>query len=134
MKPVYHFTCSHAAPHIDADGAVKPMVSWRRMDAALLHAGEHMTGLWRAPAVVWCTHEPIPDRTALGLTSYTLACDRTEFRYTVEGPTMPWLDFLAQYTANPDWLRTMTGDPSLWLVATEPLRVVEKLDRRRRVA
>jgi hypothetical protein len=131
MGALYHFTCSHAAPHIDRARALVPQVSWRHLDSLLLERGEPMTGLWRAPAVVWLTDMRSPDRDALGLTSRTLKCDRTEFRYTVETDAAePWLAFARRYDASPEYLARLPGKPGRWFVMAGRVPVIEKLDRR----
>ncbi len=116
---LYHFTCAHAEACIRRDGALIPQVSWRRLDAVLLDAGQAMTGLWRAPAVVWLTDMERPSRHRLGLTSIVLQCDRTEYRFEVDTDAAePWTAFAARHKANPEYLATLTGDPRRWFVAT----------------
>lgn len=69
MTPtLYHFTCSHAAPGIETAGVIRPSL-------------QPQLGLDPWPRLVWLTDMETPDRAALGLTSVTLKCDRTEHRF-----------------------------------------------------
>lgn len=76
----YHYCCAHSAAGIDATGKVLPgfMLTEREVPFTA--------------RVAWFTDLAVPDRFALGLTSFALACDRTEVRYRVTDPTevMPW--------------------------------------------
>jgi hypothetical protein len=65
---LYHYTCSHAAPLI--------------IQQRWLHANPHPLMPEVGP-LIHLTDLDSPDRHGLGLTSYTLRCDRTEFRVTV---------------------------------------------------
>lgn len=69
---LYHYTCGHHAPEIRIQHRILPGI--------YLH-GEPILGARFA----WFTDlgPPVP-REAVGLTSYTLACDRTEFVFTVD--------------------------------------------------
>lgn len=61
---LYHFTCEHAAQRIRVDRWLRP----------------HRQVVLGDRELVWLTDLEEPYRAALGLTSYTLRCDRTEVR------------------------------------------------------
>jgi hypothetical protein len=65
---LYHYTCAHAAPHITRE-------RWLQ--------GNPHPWLPDAGPLVHLTDLDTPDRSALGLTSNILLCDRTEYRVTV---------------------------------------------------
>lgn len=128
---LFHYCCEHVAPKIARDGFLKPGMAWRHYDFKMLSHGEPMSGLWRAPAVVWLTDLARPDRQALGLTSFTLPCDRTEVRFTVSDATgvVPWRDFAETHGAASDWLSVMEAgrSPEHWFVATNCLPICEQI-------
>lgn len=64
---LYHYTCSHAALHI--------------IKQRWLQANPHPLMPEVGP-LIHLTDLDAPDRHGLGLTSYTLRCDRTEWRVT----------------------------------------------------
>jgi hypothetical protein len=64
---VYHYTCRHAARRIGRRGVLVPTPQ------------PFLGGV----ALVWLTNLDEADREGLGLTSNTIACDRTEVRYRV---------------------------------------------------
>lgn len=70
---LYHYCCSHSAEGIRADGTLKP--------------NPHP---WLPVPLVWLTDLDQPARDALGLTSATLPCDRTEYRVTVDVAAERW--------------------------------------------
>jgi hypothetical protein len=135
---LYHYSCSHVAAAIARSGVLKPGTAWRHYDARLLTHGEPMSGLWRAPAVIWLTDLATPDPEALGLTSRTLDCDRTEYRYTVQraDDMMPWLQFAEWHRANSAWLRVLHDgrQPDRWFVAVLPTPYIERVNLRAKVA
>lgn len=134
---LYHYSCAHRAPAIERDGVLKPGMAWRHYDAELLAHGEPMSGLWRAPAVLWLTDLETPDRKALGLTSTLIDCDRTQYRYTVQrtDDVMPWRAFAAWHGATAEWLRILEDgrQPEHWFVAVLPLPILARVDRRQPV-
>ncbi len=71
---LYHYTCSHAAPLIARD-------RWLKTNPQIV-----LGGVW----LVWMTDLDQPDRSALGLTSHTLKCDRTEHRAAVVTEAERW--------------------------------------------
>lgn len=90
-------------------------------DGMLLRPNPH-TGL------LWLTDLPKPDRAILGLTSHTLLCDRTEYRFTVEeGAMLRWVDW-CRTNRVPRVLRDSLEGPGTkplhWWVATEPVTAV----------
>lgn len=62
-----HFTCSHSAAKIAIDRVLRPNpLSFRHL--------------------LWLTDLESPDMYGLGLTKFSLNCDRTEFKVIVEAP------------------------------------------------
>lgn len=132
-RRLYHFCCEHSAAAIDRTMTLLPGLDWLTLDRRLRRAGEPVSGLYRAPSVLWLTDLEEPDRDALGLTSHTLDCDRTEFRYTVHSEgTMRWHAFTAIYQPNREWLDVLEDgrQPDRWFVATMPKNVLSRMDRR----
>lgn len=75
---LYHHTCAHSAEKIRAERWLKP---WRQ-------------GQLGDVELVWLTDLDTPDRNALGLTSHTLKCDRTEYRVTaVTSDAQRWVSY-----------------------------------------
>jgi hypothetical protein len=77
--------------------------------------------------IAWFTDLPEPMREALGLTSATLPCDRTEWRVTVSDPSMliPWSRF-ARDRGVPRRQREdleRYGRPAHWWVSEEPVPI-----------
>lgn len=74
MPALYHYTCSHWAAAIARSHTLDPAVS-----------------VWN---LVWLTDLDHPDRDGLGLTSRTLTCDRTRYRFIVDHPVdvQRWVD------------------------------------------
>lgn len=102
---LYHYTCSHAAPQIEASGALRPHRQ-PQLDGRLL---------------VWFTDMQHPDRDALGLTSHLLRCDRTEHRVTVETGQAVWWPVYARRMPRVmrDVIETCPGVlPMHWWVAS----------------
>lgn len=61
---LWHFTCAHSVAGIERTGTLRP----------------HRHPMIGQP-LVWLTDLAQPFRDALGLTSHTLRCDRTEYRF-----------------------------------------------------
>lgn len=68
MTQLYHYTCDHRIGGIRKSGWLVP------------HPQIQFPS---QPKLIWLTDLDLPDRIGLGLTSYTLTCDRTQFRVTV---------------------------------------------------
>jgi hypothetical protein len=66
---LYHYTCGHSYQGIKRDGKLK---------------GNPHPYIRTLGPLIWLTDLDAPDRAALGLTSLTLQCDRTQFRAVVE--------------------------------------------------
>jgi hypothetical protein len=136
MRTLYHYSCAHTREPIARAGRLMPLHDWRKLDRKLVEHGEAPSGLTRAPSVVWLTDlADLPNLAAiesLGLTSFLLDCDRTRYRYTVDGAgVLAWRDFVKAWRPNPIWLAMLEefGAPDRWFVATFPLPIVETLDR-----
>ena len=112
MTVLYHYTCEHGMLAILGDD--------RRLRPT------PQVALPGCPPLLWCTTQARPDPEALGLTSYTLACDRTQHRFRLDDPgaAVPWVEWL-RYQPR-EMRRTarlvLTGSPLLWWVATVPVR------------
>jgi hypothetical protein len=72
---LYHYTCRHS--HGEITDSLRPF-------------GAYVPG-----GLVWLTDLDVPMRDALGLTSVTLSCDRTAYRYRVtdEASCVRWVDY-----------------------------------------
>jgi hypothetical protein len=79
---LWHFTCSHSVASIELLGSLRPHPH-PLLDVSL----------------VWLTDLDQPFREALGLTSHTLMCDRTEHRFEVlDTATAVWWPSYARAT------------------------------------
>ena len=119
---LYHFTCAdHGAPGIDRTGFVRPP------------GRPHPAGL---PPIVWLTDDPEIDPAALGIDparAVALSCDRTAVRYTVDGPSIPWIGSSFRARAADWWVAaiedaTCGADPARWFVCRHPLRVLDRVE------
>lgn len=69
MLLLYHYTCDHGDKGIREDGVLRGNVHpWMRA----------------AGPIVWLTDMEVPDARALGLTSFSLSCDRTAHQFGVD--------------------------------------------------
>jgi hypothetical protein len=113
MMAFYHYTCAHRADQIRQAGYLVPMPQ-------PLFAGEKL---------VWLTDLDIPERRGLGLTSYTLDCDRTEFRVVIRQPdvVLPWMAVRNSYP--PELRLALEGAagamPRHWYLSAHRQRVAE---------
>ena len=110
---LYHYTCDHGRAGIMRDGWVKP----------------------GADGLVWLTdlldvrrHERT--RKALGLTSYSLACDRFEHVFAVDpSNAMPYREAIdrgiVSRARSMSLLRLPHARPSNWYIATAPVEVLD---------
>lgn len=111
---LYHFTCSHSAPEIQRAGELRPHVQ-RQLDGRRL---------------IWLTDLEDATRSQLGLTSWTLSCDRMEYRVTVDGDAVRWLPYIGTAFGSARSRRTarvLHGPGTLpmhWWVAEAPLPVL----------
>lgn len=104
---LYHFTCAHAFRRIGTTNCLLiPQVAHPLLGCK----------------VTWLTTEAEPDRTATGLTSTTLSCDRMQHRYLVSGPALSacraWLGSWERQRAPKASLKTLEsyGDPEHWWI------------------
>jgi len=108
---LYHFTCSHSAPRIKADGFLRP---------------------WIQPvlsvSLIWLTDLDDPTREQVGLTSYSLTCDRLEYRVTVDTAAVRWTTFARTAPARRALELTPGALPMHWWVseARVPIQLVER--------
>ncbi len=112
---LYHFTCSDAAPLIEDCGHLLPYTQ-HQLDGRRL---------------IWLTDLEAPTRTSLGLTSWTLACDRMEYRVTVDVDAHRWVTYVrdrfgsARSRRHAMRLSQSPGAlPMHWLVAEAPVPVL----------
>lgn len=131
---LFHYTCAHAAPLIDADGVLRP---WPDAAARARHArpGGQLAD-WPLPdPLVWLTDLDSPLRDALGLTSVTLGdCDRAEVRYVTAavGLCQPWT---AYARALPPGARRRLEEaapgllPWHWWVSQRPVPIIAAGER-----
>lgn len=108
---LYHYTCADAAPLIFSSGYVRP------------NNQPQLGGI----ALAWFTDLDWPDRDALGLTSYSLRCDRTEYRCTVDADVTRWVRFARTLPATlRRGLELAEGAlPMHWWVAAASVPVLE---------
>jgi hypothetical protein len=111
---LFHYCCEHSAPGIEAAGKLIP------------------SGIHKSMQLVWLTDLPHPDRDALGLTSQILACDRTQYRITVDtDDAAHWFKYRREVPAEiRDGLELAPGvQPGNWYVSATPIPVsgIEKL-------
>lgn len=116
----YHYTCSHSAPLILRSGTVRPLGQLACL------SGQMPTDRHWMLDIAWFTDLEEPLREALGLTSVTLQCDRTEWRLTVSDPStlLPWSRY-ARRRVPVDQREDLEryGRPAHWWVSLEPVPV-----------
>lgn len=117
MTELFHLSCRHgAAKIIEAGLIVKP-------------SPQPMLGNM---SLAWFTHVPNARNVALGLTSHTLKCDRTERRFRVLEPEklFLWNDIRGVIPGDgPLHLQAAHGTrPEWWWVSQEPV-LVEVVER-----
>ena len=83
---LFHYTCDHGALGIRRDGEIHP-------GATLSSSPPDLGQRLPQTLFVWLTDLETPNRLALGLTSHTLKCDRTQHRFEVEvdDTILPWV-------------------------------------------
>jgi hypothetical protein len=108
---LYHYTCAHSY-----DGIRREL---------RLECHEHPLMPDVGP-VLWLTDLDSPDRSALGLTSRIIRCDRTEFRAIVEAEAEHWPVFARRLPrAVRTELESATGArPMHWYVSLKPVDVL----------
>lgn len=116
MKTLYHYCCAHSVAGINRDGMVRSTFD-QKPDVDL----GPVTGF------SWFTDLDVPIAAALGLTSFTLDCDRTEARFTVTDPSsiVPWV---AARRLLPRWfVAGLEGAPGVmpmhWWLSASPVSV-----------
>lgn len=125
--PLFHYTCEHGRHGIGEAGHVKPL-RYHSPHAARQLA-EHPYAAMLA-LVVWFTDLDAPARGLLGLTSHTLRCDRTRYRYRVTDPrdVEHWLDSPLRRAFSVRARNSLEllglSMPAHWWVSVEPVPVV----------
>jgi len=110
---LYHYTCSHAAPGIERE-------RWLRPNAQIQFPTFQ-------PFLVWLTDLDRPDVFGLGLTSYSLRCDRAEFQAIVSTiDAVHWPKYAKQW---PRKTRAIVEDcpgalPMHWWVSEAPVPIL----------
>lgn len=80
----------------------------------------------RRHSLIWLADRGDRGRLALGLTSYSLSCDRMEHLLAVDtDEAVSWTRYARQHGINPDSLRVRGANPRAWWVSTVPLAAVE---------
>lgn len=109
---LWHFTCSHSVASINRLGSLRP----------------HPHPLLER-SLVWLTDLEEAWREALGLTSHTLMCDRTEHRFeAIDTSTAVWWPTYARQHRIPAHVRSALEDepgvmPVHWWVSDQPVPV-----------
>jgi len=112
VSPRYHYTCDHGRRLIT--GTIVPADSLGRYPN---------DGPW---IYAWFTDLSRPNRAALGLTSHTLTCDRTAYRYRVTDgrDLIHWTHVRRDHA----WAEELESAPGArlmhWWVARHPVPVV----------
>ena len=111
---LWHFTCAdHGLPGIRETGELRP---------------NELAAL----PLVWLTDLAVPSRDALGLTSWSLSCDRTEVRVPVPAhPAIePWWTWRRAHPELRPWAELLEAAlgarPAHWLVSASPLPIDPK--------
>jgi hypothetical protein len=131
MTTLYHYTCSHAAPHIRRDGVIRPAGQLGR-DAhkwAALTAQEQQVALGVGQFAWFTDLAPPAPASPLGLTRLTLRCDRTAYCFTVEDRgIVPWMTVRRSQPAlrNLDWADGAM--PRHWFVSRSAIPVCSELN------
>jgi hypothetical protein len=116
-QQLWHYTCEHAADKIGERGVLLPGAELNK---------DLPEWLWWAN-YVWLTDLPAANRGALGLTSYAIECDRTEYRYRVLDArhVRSWIS-IRRTLSHPEDVEdaTLDGRPAHWYVSTHPVPVV----------
>jgi hypothetical protein len=111
MTDYYHYTCEHGRNRIGLQGTLKP----------------HAQPLLNSAALVWLTDLDHPDIDALGLTSDTLLCDRTEYGYKAIKPDgiVPWAEWADAHRIDKTRRAALEQGfaPDRWFVCEQPVRV-----------
>ena len=109
---LWHYTCSHSADGIRADRELRPHPQ-----------------VWLPEPLVWLTDLDDAWREALGLTSHTLRCDRTEHRFQVlDTAGVVWWPTYARTirlagAVRQGYDQAPGAQPVHWWVSTEPVPV-----------
>jgi hypothetical protein len=119
---LYHFTCDHGRAALGDAGEVMPLSLFD--PEAAQRAPEWASWV----RLAWFTDQPqASDPQALGLTSLTVRCDRTRYRYRVldPEPLLPWLKVWRNYGPKVRLLHLAEGvRPGTWWVSEAPVPVV----------
>lgn len=110
MTRLFHYTCDHGHGGIRRLGLVRP--NWHPL------LGEQLA---------WFTDLSEPDALALGLTSETLDCDRTSFRFEVAAVAdcEPWCRYARRLPrVVRDEMECPPGLPRHWWVSRKPIPVL----------
>lgn len=114
---LYHYTCSHSRAKILLDGILKPNErSYRRL--------------------LWLTDLEVPHVQGLGLTSFMLRCDRTEWRVTVNTEIAErWTEYAHRMRVEWPIRQVLDGVPGAqplhwWVSEVDiPITVVERAEK-----
>lgn len=118
---LWHYTCDHGFDAIGDHGYVLPVADLRPRHYRLQQLPQaHFS---------WFTDLAVPQQHALGLTSYTLGCDRTRYRYRVTDPENLWRWTYARRQLGPaPWIADLEeapgAEPDHWWIADLPVPVI----------
>jgi hypothetical protein len=122
---LWHYTCAHARRDIGDRGTLLPVVALRPLYAA--RAAEAMPATAALFTMVWATDLEPPEAGPLGLTRWSIPCDRTEYRYEVPADAFTrWGHVRGRYAPELlDLLELAVGaEPARWWVSFEPVPAV----------
>lgn len=122
MTELYHFTCDHGRLGIGDAGC---LLNAKQQGLKVPKVPRYQARLFE---LIWVTDLETPIREALGLTSFTISCDRTRYRYKVtDAYTVDrWLDVRKDFPQRfRDELERASGAlPAHWFVSSMPVPVV----------
>jgi hypothetical protein len=115
VTTLYHYTCGHGFAGLGRGGVLRP----------------NPQPFLGGARLVWFTDMVAPDVYGLGLTSETLSCERTEYRYVIADPleasaVTPWRIWQAAHRIRPDVVARLEFErmPGRWWVADHAVPVV----------
>lgn len=126
MSTLYHYTCQHGRIAIGAKGTL--------LTPKAQHSKRQIAQLFRdyrreLKNLIWLTDLDVPHAEALGLTSYSLPCDRTQHRYRVADDAQRighWMQWRGGF--NPRLVHELESAsgamPMHWWITSSPVPVV----------
>lgn len=114
---LWHFTCEHG--HEALGGGRVLLVPGHRLS-------EIVPAYWWPSRFVWLTDVAVPAREPLGLTSHSLDCDRTAYRYRVTDnrDCQPWKTARRPFRHEAHILETPGTRPARWYISGYPVPAI----------